>query len=167
MDGLISDLHLLRLAKRVLTPAIYFLENRNAKNLSLTLALLTKMVEEFDARNIPHAAIIIPARHQVRPRVHIGSYILDLVGLQSVITRQNTKFIEYFQRARVSYADTLEALKKRASAEPVMFSDDNHPNSNGHRIIARLVSHRIGPQISRIAARTCQAPRKAGLSTSK
>lgn len=155
-EGVLGQSQLLRLAKRALAPALYFIGNRTEENLEETRRLISSLLQELTQRSLPHEAIIIPARHQVRPQIHIATKYLHMLGLDFLITKQSDAIIDYFRQADVSFTDALPIFQYNDLVSPVMFRDDNHPNENGHRIIANAVSQKIWPRIAQISESRCQ-----------
>lgn len=140
--------HLVRLVERAAFPLTFLVSNRWGPNIDHTLAALGELTGRFEADQVPYLMIVIPARHQLRPEVHLVTRIAARVGLDDLILRQNRRVMDYFDKAGIPYVDVLPALARRDRVEEVTFPDDSHPNPLGHQVIAEA----IHPTLSRALA---------------
>jgi hypothetical protein len=131
--------HAARLLLRVMFPVAFFLENRDAANIRKTIRLLAELESDFNRAGIPYLMLVIPARHQIRPRVEPAARLLMDVGLDDFVFRQNRSVIDHFQHASVPYLDLLPALAHRDSVTPVSFREDSHLNAVGHDVVAQAI----------------------------
>ena len=91
--------HIVRLLLRVFADAIYFAANRWPSNIDYTVGLMSTLEEELEAKGIPFEMVIIPARHQVRPHVHAGAAVLRWLGMDWLLTYQNSRVRDHFENA--------------------------------------------------------------------
>ena len=77
--------------------------------------------------------------------------VLVDAGLESLITRQNTRVIDHLEREHVPYVDLLPALIERDAHEAVYFVDDSHTNAIGHRVIAERVTDAVAQRLAILA----------------
>jgi len=151
--------HLFRLILRSTFAPRYFAANRSKKNIEYTNGLLDDLDADVHRANLPLAILIIPARHQVRPSVNPGTALLDRLGAQGYILRQNNMVREHLETTGVPYVDTYPALAERDSIDAVFFDDDPHTNALGYRIIAEATYEAILPTIEKLVEeRTAVSP---------
>ena len=129
-------LHTVRLLRRFASPAERFLTNRDPSRIAYTIDLLRAFEGKIAAAGLPYLMLVIPARHQIRPRVEPVADWLQRHGLGWLLVIQNERVLEHFRREGVSYVDLLPVLAARDAIEPVVFDHDAHTNALGHRLIA-------------------------------
>jgi len=153
-----------RLLLKVLFPVTRLLANRSYRGIADTIALFRQLEGELKAAGVPYVMVVIPARHQIRPRGEPGAVLLEAVGLEGFLFRQNRMIIEHFVRDGVAYVDTAPALGARDRIEPVVFDDDTHTNPLGHAIIAKVVFDKLEPMVAGVIERRGAARRARGTS---
>lgn len=142
--------HLVRLILRTAHPAIFFLSNRWGPNIDYTVKLLRNLEGRFKTARLPYLMLVIPARHQIRPEVHMGSRWLSKLGLDWLIMYQNMKIISHFERDEIPYLNLHTPLVEHDKLERVIFIGDSHTNPVGHRVMAEAVFRRIEPEIAEL-----------------
>jgi hypothetical protein len=147
-------LHTARLLRRIASPAEQFLTNRDPRRIAFTIDLLRALEGKITAAGLPYLMLVIPARHQIRPRVEPFVETLQRLGLWWLVVIQNERVLEHFRREGVPHVDLLPALAARDPIEPVVFDHDAHTNAAGHRLIAEETFRAIeGPMAALVDGR--------------
>jgi lysophospholipase L1-like esterase len=146
-------LHTVRLLLRVTFPLWFFWANRDTDNIERTIELLREMESNFREAGLPYLILIIPARHQIQPRVEPVVKVLVDLGFENLVFRQNRRVIDHFQSAGVPFIDLWPALAATNRKAPVSFTDDSHLNSLGHEVIAHEVMTRVRDLLQFLSSR--------------
>ena len=150
VDFLDHHSHLVRLILRTVHPATFFLSNRWEPNIDYTIELLENLEGRFKSASLPYLMLVIPARHQIRQKVHAGSRWLSRLGMDWLIMHQNSKIVMHFESHETPHINLYKPLVNHDRLEDVSFTDDSHVNAIGHKVIAEAVFERIEPEIAKL-----------------
>jgi lysophospholipase L1-like esterase len=137
--------HLARLILRASFGPHFFIANRSQKNIDYTIECYERLEKKLADAEIPYLVLIIPARHQVDPSVHIGALLVSAVDANDYLMRQNRRIAAHFEETGVSYIDLFPVLTNKE--QPTYFDDDPHTNAYGHDLIADAIVEQIEPML--------------------
>jgi hypothetical protein len=140
--------HAVRLLARATFPLWFFWKNRDRDNIARTIELLHRLESTFHTSQVPYLMLVIPARHQIRPRVQRAAQLLVVLGLEALVLRQNLGVIRHFQEEGVPFIDLLPPLAAKDAESSVSFQDDSHLNALGHEVVACAVLTRLRATLS-------------------
>jgi lysophospholipase L1-like esterase len=150
--------HLARLLLKAAWPVTFFIDNRTPWRLAHTERLMQRLERRVREAGIPLHAVVIPARHQIRPGRQPGAtFLLDL-GLRRLLLAQNNWLIGHFVDAGVPYTDTLPPLMQADQQRSVIFDDDPHTNERGNEMIAEALYRDIEGPIRDLLSRRRASP---------
>ncbi len=108
---------------------------------TITTEVCEKIHDEFAKLSIPVMFVFLPAPFQVHDEVleqYVWSFSVDRDTMD--VELPNKKLSQLFSQSGIKFIDTLPGMRKAASENRLYGTVDQHLNSDGHRVVAEILS---------------------------